>query len=92
VQQADDLLDPALFLEGIGPRGAQDGAAERKDAADRCRGQVLEIAVPEQAGPAVLDAANLETPLERAAGYATDSGVESGGVATAGEDADAHVA
>src|SRR6202043_1888516 len=89
-QQTDDLFDPALLFEGIGPRGAKDGAAERKDATDRCHGQVLEIAVPQQASPAILDAADLKTALERAAGYATDGGVESGGVATAREDADAH--
>jgi hypothetical protein len=54
------------------------------------RGQVLDVAVAKQTSPAILDAADLETQLERATGYATDGGVESGGIATAGEHADTH--
>ena len=36
-QQADHLLDPALLLQGIGPRGAQDGPTQWKNAAYRRR-------------------------------------------------------
>ena len=89
-QQPDDLLDATFLLEGVGAGRAKDGPPERQDATHRGRCQVLHVARSQQPGPAVLDAGDLESLLEGAAGDPPDGRVEPGRVATAGENADSH--
>ncbi len=46
-KQADDLIDATLLFEWVGARGAQDGAAQRQDAAHRGRCQIFEVSSAE---------------------------------------------
>src|SRR5262245_36385542 len=89
-ERLDDALDPVLLLGGIRPRGAEDGAAQREDAADVGRRELIDEALFEAPGPAVLHATDLVSTLERAAGDGADGGVEPGRVSTAGQDSNPH--
>ena len=89
-QQLDDFGDAALFLEGIGPRGAQDGAADWQDAAHRSDRQFLQVTGAEHARPAILDPGHLEAALKGTASHAPNGGIETRRVAAAGENTDAH--
>ena len=85
-----DPLDPALDLVRVGPRGAEDGAAARQDAADLLDVQRHGLAL-QRAAPAVPEADEL-VPVDRhaLADDGADDRVEAGAVAAAGEHADPH--
>ncbi|CAL2072087.1 hypothetical protein GPN2_22421 [Streptomyces murinus] len=72
------------------PGGAEDGAAQGQDAADRVQVEGPVVAV-EQAPVAVLESNDLVVVLRhRAVHDRTDHGVQAGAVAACGENSDAH--
>ena len=86
-----DLLDAALDLERVGPRGAEDGAAARQDAAALLGMPSSMVSALERALPAVAVADELvAVHLDALADDGADDGVEAGAVAASGEDSDAH--
>ena len=89
-QRFDDALDAVPLLGGVRARGAENRTAQRQDAADVRRCELVDEALLQAARPAVLDAAHLISELKGSAGNGAYRGVESGRVATPGEDPDAH--
>ena len=90
LEVAQHLLAPALALHGVDPRAAQHGAADGKDPGERGPPERHDVAVAEEACPAVANADDRVTVEEGAAPDRTDRCVEAGGVTTAGEDPDLH--
>ena len=84
-------LEAALDLEGVGARGAQDGAAAGQDAAD-VPGAERPGGAVDQAAPAVQDADHLIAAVERAPGDGADHRVQARAVPASCEDPDPHVA
>ena len=89
-QRSDRAVDAILFLGRVGPRRAEDGAAQRQDAAHVGRRELIDQAFFETAGPSVLHAAHPMPELEGAASHGPDGRVQAGRVSTTGQDADAH--
>src|SRR4029453_2561844 len=86
-----DPLDAIVDLERVGPRGAEDGAAARQDAADLRDAERLREAL-QRALPAVAESDELVTVSGDAlADHRPDHRVETGAVAATGEHADTHV-
>ena len=85
-----DAADAVLLLEGIGARGAEDGAAAGQDAAHG--GDVERDGVAfERTAPAVPEADELVAVLLHAlADDGPDDGVEPGAVAASGQYSDPH--
>ena len=83
-----ELLEPALLLVRVRPRGAEDRAAAVQDPARVLVGQLDRVA-GQHAGPAVAEAEELvAVHLDPLAHDRADDRVESGAVAAAGEDTD----
>ena len=88
---AQALLDAAVDLHRVGARAAENGPADVEDALEGALVEVGEVAVAEQALPAV---AHLHHASPAGVGHradGADGGVETGGVAPAGENADPHL-
>ena len=82
-------LHAAALAEGVRAAGAEDRAALLRDALDLVAGEGHRVVVDE-AAPAVLEADEVEAvDLGAFADRAADDGVEAGGVAASGQDADA---
>src|SRR5204862_3884311 len=85
-----DPLNTTVDLERVGPRGAEDRAAARQDAAHL--GDAERAGDPlQRASPAVAEPDEL-VPVRRhaLADHGADDRVETGAVATTGQHADAH--
>ena len=86
-----DDVRPAAVLERVGAGGAQDGAALLGDTADNSAGNGDDVALND-AAPAVEEPDEFLAVDGDALQYgAADNRVQSGAVATAGEDSDFHV-
>ena len=86
---AEDLLAATLALHRVGPGASQHGAPELKDAREEAAVQFHEVAVADQAGPAVLDTNDSIAVGEGTPSHPADGRVEPGSVTAPGEDADA---
>jgi hypothetical protein len=86
---AEDLLAAALALHRVGPGASQHGASELEDAREEAAVQLHEVAIADQAGPAVLDTNDSITVGEGTPAHPADRRVEPGSVTAPGEDADA---
>ena len=81
---------PPSCVKRVGPRGAQDRAAAREDAAGRLDRQLL-VGVLERAAPAVAEADDrVPVRVDALAHDRPDDRVEAGAVAASGEHSDAH--
>ena len=91
VESLGDVLgSPALALVGVGAAGAQDGAADLRQALHLVSGQRHEVTV-DQATPSISDADELQVVRGGALEHdAADDRVEAGAVAAARQDADLH--
>ena len=86
---AEDRLDAALDLVGIGPGRAEDRPAARQDAGDLATAERGEDPFG-QALPTVTHRHHLVPAIGRAADDRTDDGIEAGTVTAAGQDPDPH--
>ena len=85
-----DLLDPAVDLERVGARRAQDRAAAGQDAANLVEPELARV-VLERALPAVAEPDELVAVLADAlADGSADHRIETGAVAATGQHSDAH--
>ena len=89
-KRLDDPVDAVLLLQRIRPRGAEDGASLREDAAYVGRLELVDEAFAKTARPAVLDATDLVPELKRTTSHRPDGGVEPGRVSASGENSDPH--
>src|SRR5258706_4344399 len=89
-QRADDSLDAVLFLQRVGARGAEDRAAQRQDASNASGRQLVDHALLETAGPAVLNTADPMAELEGAPGDRPDRRVQTWCVTANRKDSDSH--
>ena len=71
-QHADHGGDAILHLQGVGARGAEDRATHRQDASNARGRQLVDHALLETAGPAVLNTADPVAELEGAPGDRPD--------------------
>src|SRR5262249_56452766 len=90
VQVLLDALDPALDLQRIGPRRAEDRPAARQDAAHGLHVEREAVSL-ERPAPAVTEADELVPVARDALAYdGADDGVQAGTIASTREHSDAH--
>src|SRR6202171_3216874 len=90
VREVPRMVPPSGRVPPTEVGGRVSWAPARQDATAQGRCQPLAVPRAQDADPAVLDAADLKAQLEGTPGDSADSGVETGSVAAAGENADTH--